>query len=262
MTSTLKDWELAERKRSAIEASQGDFSSLKADPNDIARYINPSPDTIHSLEYAFNLLRDIRGKTVLEYGCGDGINTILLANRGAKIISLDISPDLIEVARRRLFTNGVSRDVEFIAASAHDVPLVSGSVDVVFGIAILHHLDLELSSREVRRLLRKGGTAIFQEPVRNSKVLRSVRKLIPYQAPNVSPFERPLTDQELRDFAEGFSSFTSKPFELPTSSLVYNLLASFPRNLTERLRACDAALLRRFSSLGYYSPVRVVKMTK
>ncbi|HEY6247754.1 MAG TPA: class I SAM-dependent methyltransferase [Pyrinomonadaceae bacterium] len=261
MVSSLKDWERAERERSAQEASQEDFSDLTSDPKDIARYLNPPSTTIHSLEFAFHLLGDIRGKTVLEYGCGDGINTILLANRGARVIALDISPDLIGVARRRLETNGFSTDVDFIAGSAHDVPLESESIDIVFGIAILHHLDLQLSSREVYRLLKKGGIAIFQEPVRNSKTLKAIRKLIPYKAPNVSPYERPLTDQELTDFAGDFSSYSAKAFELPTSSLVYNML-SLPRNITETLRRCDATILKNFSLLRYYSPVRVIHMRK
>jgi ubiquinone/menaquinone biosynthesis C-methylase UbiE len=51
-----------------------------------------------------------------------------------------------------LAVNGV--DVEFIVGSAHDVPLPDESVDVVFGIAILHHLDLKLAARELRRVLR------------------------------------------------------------------------------------------------------------
>lgn len=261
MVSSLKEWERAERDRSAQEALHEDFSDLTCDPKDIARYLNPPANTIHSLEFAFHLLGDIRGKTVLEYGCGDGINTILLANRGARVISLDISPDLISVARRRLTTNGVCKGVDFIAGSAHDVPLESESVDVVFGIAILHHLDLELASREIHRLLKKGGTAIFQEPVRNSKTLKTIRKLIPYKAPNVSPYERPLTDQELRSFATGFSSLFAKAFELPTSSLVYNML-SLPRNITEGLRRYDARLLKICPPLRYYSPVRVIHMTK
>jgi ubiquinone/menaquinone biosynthesis C-methylase UbiE len=51
--------------------------------------------------------------------------------------------------------------VEYIIGSAHDVPLPDDSVDVVFGMAILHHLDLESSAREVKRVLRKGGAQSF-----------------------------------------------------------------------------------------------------
>ena len=114
--------------------------------------------------------------------------------------AIDIS-DLIDVARKRLVANEVTADVEFIVGSAHDVPLPDDSIDIVFGMAIFA-LDLELSAREVKRVLRKGGRAIL-EPVRNSK--QYLRRLIPYN-PDVSPFERPLTDKELAVYASGFAS--------------------------------------------------------
>ncbi|HEX8148909.1 MAG TPA: methyltransferase domain-containing protein [Pyrinomonadaceae bacterium] len=259
MSTNLEYRESAEVRRSAAEASHFDDSNLVSP--DLKRYLDPPADTVYPLEYSFHLLGDVRGLTVLEYGCGDGENTVALAARGAgRVISLDISPDLIEIARRRLEVNGVVGDVEFVVGSAHDVPLPDESVDVVFGIAILHHLDLGLAAREVRRVLRPGGRAIFQEPVRSSPLMRAARKLIPYKGEDVSPFERPLTDRELEQFAEGYTSFRSKSFLLPTTSIL-NLLP-VTRNHSARLLRWDAALLRRLPSLNYYAGVRVVEMVK
>ena len=48
-----------------------------------------------------SLFGDVRGKTVLDYGCGAGENTVLAASRGAKVIGVDISPELIELARKK-----------------------------------------------------------------------------------------------------------------------------------------------------------------
>ena len=261
MSTQLEQWERAEVERSAAEAAHIGADGLAADPANVARYVDPPADTTHPLEYAFHLLGDVHGKTVLEYGCGDGLNTILLAHRGArKIISLDISPELIEIARRRLEVNGRSEGVEFVVGSAHDMPLEDESVDVVLGIAILHHLDLRLAAREVRRVLRPGGRAIFEEPVRNSPLLKFARKLIPYRSPDVSPYERPLTDAELTEFAAGYSSYRSRAFLLPTTNL-----AEVVPPLRRFVPACyrrDAAILQRFPSLAYYATVRVVEMTK
>jgi SAM-dependent methyltransferase len=259
MSTNLKHRERAEVERSAAEASHFDDSNLIAP--DLSRYLDPPADTFYPLEYSFQLLGDVRGLTVLEYGCGDGENTVALAACGAgRILSLDISPDLIEIARRRLAVNGVGADVEFVVGSAHDVPLPDESVDVVFGIAILHHLDLGLAAREVRRVLRPGGRAIFQEPVRSSALMRAARKLIPYKGEDVSPFERPLTDRELEQFADGYMSFRSKSFLLPTTS-VLNLLPVARDHYARWLR-WDAALLRRVPALGYYAGIRVVEIVK
>lgn len=95
------------------------------------------------------------------------------------------------------------------------MPFPDASIDVVFAIAILHHLDLDLVSREVRRVLKPAGRAIFQEPVRNSSVIRFLRSLVPYRAPDISPYERPLTDGELARFAAGFSTWSVRAFALP-----------------------------------------------
>src|SRR5215475_722349 len=175
MRAPIERWERAETERSAREASQSYSEDALATPKNVARYLDPPSDTVHPLEYVFNLLGDVKGKTVLEYGCGDGVNTVLLANRGAKVISLDLSPELIDVARQRLKAHDITSGVDLMVGSAHNVPLPDESVDVVFGIAILHHLDLQLSAKEVRRLLKKNGFAIFQEPVRNSWLLRQTR---------------------------------------------------------------------------------------
>lgn len=258
MSSDLERRERAEVERSAAEAARFDAGLHSSD---LARYMNPPADTCYPLEYSFHLLGDARRLTILEYGCGDGENTVALAKRGAgRVIALDISPDLVEIARRRLAANGVTSGVEFVVGSAHDVPLADESVDVVFGMAILHHLDLRLAAREVRRVLRTGGRAIFQEPVRSSPLLRAARKLIPYRAPDVSPFERPLTDRELEEFAAGYSSYRAKAFLLPTTN-VLNLLPGLRRH-TARWYRWDAAVLKKIPALNYYASIRVVELVK
>jgi SAM-dependent methyltransferase len=259
--ATIQEWEKVEVERSAVEASNTDTSNMLANENNCGRYLNPPADTVYPLEYSFHLLGDARRKTVLEYGCGDGSNTLILAKRGAEVKALDISPDLIGVARRRLEANGVREGVEFVVGSAHDVPLADESVDVVFGIAILHHLDLALSAREVRRVLRPGGRAIFLEPVRNSRLVKFVRGLIPYRSPEVSPYERPLSDCELEEYARDFSSYRSKAFLLPTTSVV-NVLPPLERRFIHQSYRLDAAVLRRFPALAFYATTRVVEMVK
>lgn len=258
---TLDEWERIEAERSAVEASHVKAVSLAADEAQVARYMNPPADTAYPLEYAYHLLGDVRGKTVLEYGCGDGRNTLLLARRGAKVTAVDISPELIDIARRRLRENNVVANVDFIVGSAHDLPLPDNSIDVVFGMAILHHLDLKSSQREVRRVLRSGGRAVFKEPVRNSKLMRFLRGLIPYRAADVSPFERPLTDQELAAYAEGFSSFHSKAFLLPTTSGI-NIFRPLRKRFAHPFYRLDAALLRRYPALAGYAAVRVIQVIK
>lgn len=258
--SDLRNWERIEIRRSDMEASQQNLSDLRADEAQLARYLNPPADTLYPLEFSYHLLGDARGKTVLDFGCGNGENTILLVRRGARVLSMDISTASVKVAEKRLEMNGLENGAEFFTGSAHDICLPDASVDVVFGMAILHHLDLKLAAKEVFRVLKPGGRAIFQEPVRNSKILGFVRNLIPYQAPDLSPFERPLTDDELKEFAGKFSDYKSWSFAMP----YVNLTKLFTENekLLRPMRKFDRKLLKTFPPIDYYATVRVVEMTK
>lgn len=253
---SLEEREQSEKVRSSFAASQLD-PRLRMSESVIQRYLAPGSNTVFPLEYAFHLLGNVAGKTVLEYGCGDGPNTVILARRGANVIGLDISEDLLAVARQRQKANKVS-GVKFVLGSAHTLPLQDQSVDIVFGIAILHHLDLGLASREIQRVLKTGGRAIFQEPVRNSKLMTRVRRLFPLRA-DVSPFERPLTDQELKDFAAPCQ------FQARTFHLLLSRLASLVPRPGAAGRACehiDMMLMRAFPPLTYYGSIKVFEIVK
>lgn len=251
--------EQAEIHRSAREAGTAQkHSHLQVRTETLARYHAPPETTVFPLEYAFHLLGDVRGKTILEYGCGDGENTVVLANRGARIIALDISAELLGVARKRLDVNGC-HDVELLIGSAHTLPLPDESVDVIFGMAILHHLELELAAQEVCRVLKKGGRAIFEEPTRNSKLAGKLRALFPKRA-DVSPYERPLTTREMKEFT-GPCQYQAKTFQLVFSSLA-SLVPRWSGKATRLSAQVDAYLLRHFPALDYYATVTVFEMDK
>ena len=256
----IRAWEEAEIERSSVEARQTPVERLRMSDWNLSRYLDPPATTPYPLEYAFHLIGDVRGKTVLDYGCGNGESSLPLVKRGARVVGLDVSEDLLGLARRRLALHGVRSSAVFLAASAHDIPLPDNSVDVVIGIAILHHLDLALAAREVRRVLKPGGVAVFQEPVRNSRLLRTVRAMIPYRSDEVSDYERPLTDEELRTFASGFHDYRSRAFSLPFINLaqVVPLLQRFVHGLYR----VDGDILARVRFLDAYAGIRVVSMIK
>ena len=201
----------------------------------------------------------MRGKVVLDFGCGSGENSLVLARRGARVIGFDISESLLRLAERRMALNGMQGQATFLAASAHELPIASGSIDVVVGIAILHHLDLAIVSRETRRVLAPGGRAIFQEPVRNSRMLRALRALIPYRHSDVSPYERPLTDGELQAFGSAFRSCRARAFRLPHVQVATAVPAL--RKLVHPCCLVDGMLLRMMPRLSALAGVRVFELT-
>ncbi len=160
LLNEIEAWEKVEVQRSASEASKKVAEDLRISTAVLDRYANAPLDTPFPLEYAYALLpANMAGQTVLDYGCGSADNTVLLAQRGGHVSGVDISPDLISVGAKRMAQHGLKAD--FHVGSAHDLPLESNSFDVVFGMAILHHLDLGLASQEVHRVLKPGGEPSF-----------------------------------------------------------------------------------------------------
>jgi len=107
--------QLAQRDTAEIERSANEAAKITLEPvkrSQVQRYRNPPSDSAFTLEYAFSLLGDIRGKTVLDLGCGTGENVIPLTELGARVVGIDISPELIMLAQLRLLRAGLEATVQ------------------------------------------------------------------------------------------------------------------------------------------------------
>jgi SAM-dependent methyltransferase len=220
-----RDSRLSERDQAEIERSAEEARKIVlrgVDRAQMDRYRNPPRDTPFALEYAFYLLGDARGKTVLDFGCGTGENIVPLAERGARVIGMDISPDLIALARKRL--NDANLEARLEVGSAYDTGLPEESVDVIFCIALIHHLDIARVVEEMSRILVKGGVVILQEPIRFSRTYAFLRGLLPAHE-DISEFEHPLTREELRTVTQRFKVLERRCFRLPFMPLVRRFLA-------------------------------------
>ncbi len=155
---------LEENDRNEIERSAAEARDVILHPIATDRYLNPPSNTPYSLEYAFNLLGDVRGKTILDFGCGSGEKTVVLFRRGAHVIGIDISPEQIDLAKRRTRGEGIAADLR--VGSAYNTELPDHSVDVIFCIALVHHLEIPRVQREMHRILREDGYIVLREPMR------------------------------------------------------------------------------------------------
>jgi SAM-dependent methyltransferase len=177
--------------------AQERMKSLRpTDPAVLDRYRNPR--NLFPKEFCFQLLGDLRGKSVLELGCGEGEDAVLLAKLGARVTGLDVSAGAVELARKRAALDGVSDRTDFIAAQLSEVKLPPRSFDVIWVDNVLHHLldDLDATLEALLRFARPGALFICNEPVNLSKLLRRVRFLVPVHT-EVTPGERPLEKRDL-----------------------------------------------------------------
>ncbi len=100
------------------------------------------------------------GMTILELGCGAGYFTKELARSGAEIVAIDVSADLLEIAKANCPASNVRYEIQDACALTHPDAIF----DSVVGSSILHHLEIEAALREMCRVLKPNGTIYFTEP--------------------------------------------------------------------------------------------------
>lgn len=125
------------------------------------------------------MLGGIEGKNILEYGCGEGWTTAELAALGGVLESFDISAIAIEHAESLLRSKCLHERCTFRKLAAECLDYSDNSFDIVFGFAILHHLDLAKAIPELYRVMKPGGHAYFAEPLGTNPLLNIYRKLTP-----------------------------------------------------------------------------------
>jgi SAM-dependent methyltransferase len=247
--------DLSERDRVEVERSAAEARSAVLAPVDVDRYLDPPADSPYGLEYAFSLLGNVRGKTVLDLGCGSGENLVPLAKRGACVIGIDISPDLVELARQRLIGYGLAATVRTGSAYATELP--DESVDVVFSMALLHHLDLPAVRTEIQRILRPGGLFILREPIRFSSTMNLLRRLFPSPEADISDYEHPMTRAELAIVTEGFTVVAQRNFRLPFVPLLIKF-----NMLRRQVWKMDRSLLAHLPVLEHFATGKVMSLRK
>jgi 2-polyprenyl-3-methyl-5-hydroxy-6-metoxy-1,4-benzoquinol methylase len=225
---------------------------VPVDPSTLERY-RSARSLRFNKEFRFHLLGDLQGKRVLDVGCGDGGNSVLLAKLGAAaVVGLDISPGSIEVARRRARINGVSNQVEFVCAPLETAPLSLGTFDVIWGDAILHHLiaDLDAVLGKLLECANPGALVVFSEPVNFSPALRRIRFLIPVHT-DATPDERPLEPAEIAVLRSHVPDLRMRPFSLlgrldrfVLQNYNYERSPAWRRLVSSAFAAADAVLLR------------------
>ena len=157
------------------------------------------------------VMGDIEGKKVVEIGCGEGWLTRILAKKKADVYSFDISDEAINTVRSRLKEEGLSDRVTLERMAAEELTYPSDTFDLVVGSAILHHLDLEISAKEIWRVLKPGGKGYFMEPLGHNPALNLYRKLTPHLR---SPDEQPLLWHHMNIYHRQFSKFVHEEFYL------------------------------------------------
>jgi len=106
------------------------------------------------------LARIAAGDDVVDVACGTGNAALLAAARGARVIGVDGAPRLLEVARERARAEAVVLDLR--EGDLLALPVDDAAADVVLSVfGVIFAADATRALRELRRILRPGGRALF-----------------------------------------------------------------------------------------------------
>jgi len=151
---------------------------------------------------------------VLELGCGTGEFTKRLADTGAEIVGIDISPDLLALAQKKLSGR---ENVRFEIADMETLEnLPENHFTAIVGNSVLHHVDYAACLKVSLSKLAPGGKIIFSEPnMMNPQI--AVQKNIPFikklagDSPDETAFFRRRLAGELKEI--GYKNILVENFD-------------------------------------------------
>ena len=113
-------------------------------------------------DYMHDVFRfgDFAGKSVLEIGCGAGIDSVEYARNGAHVTSVDFTEVGMNLTKDLFREAGLAAKI--IRADARDLPFDDNTFDCVYSFGVLHHIPgIEKAVAEVHRVLKPSGKAMI-----------------------------------------------------------------------------------------------------
>lgn len=110
------------------------------------------------------MARGIEKGIILDVGTGPGIFPIFLSKAlpGVQFKGIDLSPIMIELAKRNAMEEGLGDNIEFVIGSAYSFPCETHSLDLLLCINTLHHLDRPVDFfNEAARALKEDGAFVI-----------------------------------------------------------------------------------------------------
>lgn len=152
---------------------------------------------------AFNLLGDVRGKRVLDFGCGVGHTGVYLALQGAEVWGFDFASRGVQRAREMALHYGLERQTHFECMDAENLTYPTDFFDIVLGVGVLHHvIKYQRVAENTARILKPDGRAYFVETLWDNPLINLARR---FSSLEKAAGDAPLTHRAITNFACPFA---------------------------------------------------------
>jgi ubiquinone/menaquinone biosynthesis C-methylase UbiE len=108
-----------------------------------------------------NLLSIKSGERILDLGAGTGRLAFLLHQKGASVVALDVSPNMLRIAKSKA-VGKQKNEIEFVLGDAYNLPFIPEAFDAVVSLRVFAHLPNKVKVlNEIYRVLKIHGSAIL-----------------------------------------------------------------------------------------------------
>jgi 2-polyprenyl-3-methyl-5-hydroxy-6-metoxy-1,4-benzoquinol methylase len=168
--------------------------------------------TAPEMRHITQALGDLRGRTLLDVGCGLGEAAVYFALRGADVTATDISPGMCDAARRLAEHNGVT--IRTHVSASEDLGFADDvKFDVIYTGNTLHHVDIAATMPLLLKHLKPDGVFVSWDPVAYNPAINYYRR----HAMEVRTHdEHPLTLADIRAVRSCFHESQTRWFWLTT----------------------------------------------
>lgn len=171
--------------------------------------------TAPEMRYIIRRLGDIRGKRLLDVGCGLGEASVYFAMQGADVTSADLSPGMLAATSRLAEVNGV-RVTPHLSA-AEDMQLQADArFDIIYAGNLLHHVDIDQTLARVKQHLAPDGVLVTWDPLAYNPVINVYRVMATAVR---TPDEHPLKWRDIRLFRKHFAEVDTQYFWMLTLAI-------------------------------------------
>lgn len=206
--------------------------------------------TAPEMRYIVNELGDIRGKSLLDIGCGLGEASVYFALKGAEVTATDISAAMINVTIKLAKRYGVI--VNTYQSSIEHLKLPKRKkFDIVYVGNLFHHVNIDRALEQIGLFIKPNGALVCWEPVHYNPIINIYRKI----AVKVrSKDERPLKFADINKFRKYFRDVKFNWFWL-TTLLIFIIMVFVQRRDPNKERFWKAVVIEGSKWKPIYAPL-------